>query len=41
MPGAAIAPCMRGNTLAAMEHLNRALGDACVDLLADERVRTE
>jgi hypothetical protein len=39
MASAAIAPSMSGNARAAMEHLDRARGDADIDLLADQGVR--
>lgn len=39
MPRTAIAPGVGGNALAAMEHLDSALGDACFDLLADQGMR--
>ena len=39
MPAAAIAPLMRSDAPAAVEHLDRAGRDADVDLLADQRMR--
>ena len=39
MPWAAIAPGVCRNTLTAVEHLHRALGQPCLNLLADQGVR--
>ncbi len=39
MSRTAIASGVRGNTLTAVEHLDRALGQPCLDLLADQAVR--
>ena len=39
VPWAAIASGVRGNALTAVEHLHRALGQPCLDLLADQTVR--
>jgi hypothetical protein len=39
VPWAAITAGVRGNTLTSVEHLDRALGQPCLDLLADQGVR--